>query len=197
MADPITLGTLGMVASGASAGVGAIGSIMGGNANSAAYKYKAGMASIAEKVALQNAEMARAEGEVGASQAGMRYGQLAGKIKANQGASGVDVNSGSSVDVQKSQNLVARMDQRMIRQNAARKAYGFEVEAAGAKAEGAQATMASGNAKTAGLIGAFGSILGGVSSVSSKWLQGKTLGMWGDTGDQTLGGEYAYPGAHT
>jgi hypothetical protein len=40
-------------------------------------------------------------------------------------------------------------------------------------------TLAGRNARTSGMIGAASSILGGASSVSSEWLRGQSLGLWG------------------
>ena len=99
------------------------------------------------------------------------------KHKATQAASNVDVNSGTAKAVRDTQTRVSAFDQDIIRFNAAKTAYGYQTKAMADVAEARLDTAAAGTAKQAGWLGAAGSILGGVSNVSSKWLQGQTLGM--------------------
>ncbi len=108
----------------------------------------------------------------------MKSAQDAGTIKAKQAASGVDVGGGSSVAVQQGQKTVSDLDMATIRNNAARKAYGYTVEADIAGKQAELYTAASSNSLAAGNIAAMGSLISGVSSVSSKWLQGNQQGLW-------------------
>ena len=71
------------------------------------------------------------------------------------------------------------MDLGTIRNNAARVAYGYSVEAA---SQGNQATLykaASSNASKAGKLNMMASLISGASSVSSKWLQLDQAGVFG------------------
>lgn len=179
MVDPVSLTAISLASSAAGAGVGAIGSMQQGAATKASYQYKAAVAGINSTIAKQNEAYAYSAGETEAYQSGLKSRFQAGKIIAAQGASNIDVNSGSNVQVQKSQQLVADIDQEQIRTNAARKAYGYEVEAASATNEATLDTSAGENASRAGKIGALTSILGGVSSVSSKWLTASSSGSLG------------------
>ena len=54
MADPITLGTIGMAASGASGAMGIFGSLFGGSAKADTYKYQSSMAWQNAAIAKQN-----------------------------------------------------------------------------------------------------------------------------------------------
>lgn len=166
-------------------GLGAAGSILGafgqqqaGQAQASMYTYQAGVAQMNKTIADQNAAYALASGEVQAQQEGMKTRAEIGQTKATQGASGVDVNRGSSVDVRASEAEIGAENQALTRSNAARVAYGYQVEGAQATAQSNIDLMAASRSKTAGTIGAFTSLLGGASSVSSKWMQGNQAGIF-------------------
>ena len=129
MADPITLGTIGMAASGASGAMRIFGSRFGGSAKADAYKYQSSMAWQNAAIAKQNQKYALDVGEQQAEKAGIAGAAQAGQIKAAQGASGVDVNSGSAKDVQSSHHPVSQMDLHTIREKGAKTAYDFSVQA--------------------------------------------------------------------
>lgn len=184
--DPITLTAISLGATALGGATSAIGGIMSGNANAAAFKYQAGIAQMNTQIAKQNADYSRSVGEVEAQQSGMKTRFQEGAIKVAQGASGLDVNKGSAVAVQDSQHQIGLEDQAIIRSNAAKKAYGFEVEAAQETAKGQLALMSGDSAKTAGYISAAGSLLGTAGSVAGKWLTAKQTGQLG--GDAGGGG---------
>jgi len=169
--------------------------------------YQAGVALMNKDIAKQQADYARAVGEIGAEQAGMKQKQEMGMTKAAQAASGVDINTGSAVDVRQSMIQVGAYDQNLIRSQAAKVAYGYEVEAvqdeaqaslytmtaglermqAAAATEGARMTrqglgiqqQAMDVAKTSGTIGTFASLANAAGSVASKWSQGEYKGLFG------------------
>lgn len=180
---PTQVGGAGIGASAGGSLLGAFGSIFTGKAQSNQASYQAGIAQINKQIALKNAEYERNVGEVQAQQSGMKTRSEIGQTKAIQASSGFDVNKGSNVDVRSSEALIGKENVDVIRSNAARRAYGYEVEAVQDEAQSNIYKMAGANAKTAGGIGAIGSILGGASSVSSKWLQGNQTGLWGSGGD--------------
>lgn len=186
MAAPTALAT---IAGGANAGgavLGAIGALTTGNANAAMYNYRAGMAQINKQVADQNAQYSIETGGISAEEKGLQGGQVIGATKVAQSGAGIDVNSGTAKVVRENQTSAVAEDQSIIRWNAAKKAYGHEVEAAQDTAESVLDTSAASTAKTAGEIGALSSILGGVSSVASKWSQANTLGI-GSSSDGPIG----------
>ena len=189
MADPVTLGMIGIGASAASGGMGIIGSLMGGNAKAEAYKYQSSMAMYNAAIAKQNQKYALDVGEQQAERQGIAGAAQAGQIKAGQAASGVDVNSGSAKDVQTSQHLVSQMDLNTIREKAAKTAYDFSVQATNYENQAKGLNKAASNARTEGVLNAVSSFIGTVGSVSDKWMQGRQLGMWGKGG-----GSNANPG---
>jgi hypothetical protein len=171
MADPLTLATVAIVGSAIGGATKAGGELYTGFANSAAYKYQAGVAAVNQKIAIQNAEYSRAVGESQAERSGIKTAQGVGQTKAVQGASGFRAGEGSGGEVVKSEQMIGAAEQDTIRSNAARAAYGHEVEAINFGAQSKLYSMASTTSKVSGVINATSSLLGGASSTSDKWLQ--------------------------
>lgn len=189
MADPFTWASIGTVASAGGGILSAVGAARSGAAGAQMYRYQAGMARFNRDIARGNADYAITSGETEASLYGLKAGQRAGAIKAAQGASGIDVGSGSSESVRESQAYVTGLDQRQIRENAARKAYGFEIEAAGDETQAGLYDAAAKNTKSASRLAVASSLLSGASGVASKWLQAsKSFGGYSADSD---GGEDA------
>jgi len=178
MADPVTLATISIGSSAAGGVLNAFGAAQKGAATASLYNYQAGIAQFKERIALQNRDYALTVGEDQLASYGLKSAQLAGKIKAAQGASNIDVGSGSAVDVQKSQKLVSDIDMATIRKNAARRAYGYEVEAATQEAQAGLYTLAASKTEEAIPLEVTSSLISGASSVSSKWLQAQQAGIF-------------------
>lgn len=179
MADPVTLTAISLGATAAGGGISALSSIMGGKAKSASYKYQAGLAAINSQIAKQNADYERNVGEVEAQQSGLRTKAEIGATRAIEGASGLDVNSGSAARVQSSEREIGWNNQQIIRANSARRAYGYEVEAMNETAQGQLYKRAASQAKTAGILGAGATLLSTAGSVAGKWSQASTAGVFG------------------
>jgi len=73
-------------------------------------------------------------------------------------------------------------NQQVIRSNAATRAYAFETQGVTAGMQADMYGRASGDALTAGKIGVASTILGGVTSVATKWMQGSTTGIFSGSG---------------
>jgi hypothetical protein len=169
MAFPAVLAGIGMGASALGGIVGAVGSEYSGQAQANMYNYQAGVARVNATIAQQDAKYALAGGEVQAQQAGMRTGQEIGATRAGFGAG--NISGGSASKVIASEIEVGEQNQGIIRANAAKRAYGFQVQGAEDVAQAGAFDVAAQTSKTAGGINAVSSILGGIGSVSSKWLQ--------------------------
>lgn len=130
------------------------------------------------KIAAQNAALTGAEGEAKVGQSLASTRARIGATLASQGASGIDVNTGSNVDVRESEAKLGALDALTIRSNAAREAYGYSAQS---QLDTAQAQ----NAQTAGQISSTASILGGVGSTASSLA--KYLAKNSTTGDITGG----------
>jgi len=175
---------IGGVGLGASLGGGllsAFGAHQAGERQQQMYNYQAQVARINADIDKQNAAYARNKGEIEATQYGQKAAQQRGGILSAQAASGLDVNSGSAAQVRSSQGTLTRMDLTQIRSNAAKVAYDYDVKSTMDINQANLDVMAGENAAKAGNINAMSSILGTVGSVSSKWMQGSQMGMWGST----------------
>jgi Tfp pilus assembly protein FimV len=176
MAAPLAI--VGIGASLVGGVVSAYGAEAKGQADQAMYNYQAGVAKLKAQIAQQNAEYAVRSGGSAAYQSGLKTGETVGVQKAAQGASGVDVNTGSTKAVRDTTTQLGEYDQQLIRENYAKKAYGYEVERETKTAEAGADVVAGEQAKKAGDINAFASILGSVGSVASKWTSGSSAGIF-------------------
>jgi hypothetical protein len=168
MAAPVAAVGLGAAALGGV--VSAFGNYQQGQASAAEATYQAGVAQMNQQIAQQNANYALYAGEVQAQQQGIKTAQQIATTKAEQGAGGLDVSSGSNALVRQSEYNVGQEDIALIRSDAAKRAYGYQVEGVQYGAQASLDKYAASESKIAGTTAAIGSILGGASSVSSKWL---------------------------
>lgn len=177
MADPVSIAAIGMGASAAGGAVGAFGNLFQGGAQSNMYKYQAGVARVNATVAKQDADYAREAGEVEATNSGMRTRAEVGSTRAGMAAGNVDINTGSGARVVKSEIAIGQENQATLRANAAKRAYGFDVKAAGDTATAGALDIAATTSKESGDINAISTIIGAAGNVASKWMQyGQSFG---------------------
>lgn len=192
MADPATMMAVSSGGKVAGAVLGAIGARQSSKAQSNQYMYQAGVAQVNQQIAKQNADHARAVGEVDAQRTGMKTRFAIGTARATQGGRGLDVNTGSNLRVRESIADVGAQDTALVRHNAARRAYGYEIEA---NQQGAQVGMfqaAAANSRAAGKIAMWTSILGGATSVASDYSKASQTGAFKSSAsaDQGWGNEF-------
>ena len=154
-----------------------LGGLMKGFAGFGAARYQAQVAKINAAIAAKNADYSIIKGESEAMRYGIQASQRFGNIRAAQGSSGLDVNSGSAQDVQASQRMVTSLDFQQIRENAARQAYNYKVEEAGYSNQARLDTMQSYQSLLSGGIDAASSFIGSSSSAANKWLYGSQAGL--------------------
>lgn len=127
----------------------------------------------AKKVARNNqimaeyaAQDAERRGEEAAIEAQRRGAQIKGAQRARMAAAGLDLNVGTSSELQSQTDFFSQVDATTARNNARRAAWN-------ARATG-NAAMAQGNAEAyQSNLQAFGTLLGGASQVAGKWNQYK------------------------
>lgn len=185
MADPGAIAMIGMGASAAGGIVGAIGANYSGQAQANMFNYQAGVAQANALLAKQDAAYATQAGEVSAQQSGMKTHYQVGETRAAFGAG--NVAGGSTGAVERSETEIGAQDQALIRANAAKRAFGFNVEAAKDTAQGTMYQTAAKTSRTAGDIGVLSSIIGGAGQVASKWLQYKQY--FGDSSGGGMGAD--------
>lgn len=159
----------GMASTGAGAITSAIGSLEAGKAASEANQYQAQIALNNAAVAKRNASTVGEEGEIEAANQGLKNRATAGTITANQAANGLDVNSGSAVNVRKSADLIGQMDAMTIRSNAAREAYGYQTQANNFTGEAALKTSEASDALNSSYLNAGSSLLTGASTLGKQY----------------------------
>lgn len=165
--DPISLTMMGMAVAGA--GITAAGKYSQGQATANNAAYQAQVAANNAKIAKQNEELEVESGEISAANSEMKTRARVGATLAGQGASGVDVNSGSFVGVRAGEAELGELDALTIRSNAARRAYGYAVQATQDTAQSGLLETESAQAKKAAPWTAAASLLSSASSIGPKY----------------------------
>lgn len=169
--DPVSLS---LAASLAGAAIGGAGAIEQGEAASKAAAYQSQVATQNAQIAKTNAQFAGAEGETNAAASELQTKSKVAAITAAQGANGINVNTGSAVDVRQSASELGELDALNIRANAARSAYGYETQGAADTGQAAVDKSTSQNDATAGIIGGSATLLSGAGNAGLNFarLQG-------------------------
>ncbi len=162
---PLISAVLGTAGAGLTAG----GLWEGGQATANAATYSAQVAANNAEIARQNAKYAVESGNAQAYATALKGANTAGKIKAGQAASGVDVNSGSAADVQQSQREGDVLDTETVLNRGDLQAYGYRTQGAGYQAEAQLEEAKAEQAPIGADLGAAGSLLSGASGVAGKW----------------------------
>lgn len=140
-----------------------LGDVQAGNAEANADKYNATIFGQNAQQELENASFVAQAGEINAAASEQKTRAELGSIKANQGASGITIGTGSSANVQASAAQVGMLDAMTIRSNAARAAYGHQVGSVNEAARAELLKSEAKNAKQAGYMGAATTVLGGAA----------------------------------
>lgn len=183
--DPATLGLIGSVASGL---FGAVGQISSGMAQASSAKYNAAVARNNQIIAEQNAARAAQAGRIQAQGQDIKNASRMGAIVAGEAASGIDLGSGTSKELQDSAAQLGRLDTATILDNAMQTSRGYSTQAMNFGAQSALYTAQASNAQTAGFLGGANSILGGATSFADKWARFRFEGVGGGSGN--TGGFY-------
>jgi len=141
----------------------------GGMAASNAAAYQSKVAQQNAQIAEQKKQMELAAGENQAAKQGMQEHAQAGAIVAAQASRGVDVNSGSALDVQTGQSQVSMMDQLAIRSDMLKRAWGQDIAANSFRNQAQLYGMESDNALIAGGLKAGSAAFQGGSALDQKY----------------------------
>lgn len=159
-----SLSSLATYASLGSAALGGVGAVMQGRAASAAAGYNAQVAANNATIATNNANAIGAQGEQNVAAAGAKTKAAIGATLADQGASGVEVNSGSSVNVRESESKLGMLNALNIRSQAAQAAYGQQTQSAADTGQESLYKSQQISDELGGYISAGSTILGGVGN---------------------------------
>jgi hypothetical protein len=159
----VPLVVVGMAAAVAAAGVSAYGQVRSSN-------YQA-------KVAEQNAQiqenagaLALQRGAIAAGVERMKESQAEGSARAAMGGSGIDLQSGSSLDVLADSRMMNELDAQTVANNAAREAWGYKTAAVNDRAQAELSRMS-------GRYGAAATLIGGAAQATSMWSGYKSASM--------------------
>lgn len=171
----ITAGTAALVVGVAGAAASAAGAL-------SQAKYSSQVARNNATIAGQNSAYAAQAGNQAAQEASLQSAAQGAGLKADEAANGVDVNTGSAVNVQSSQRMAGTLDTDQVMHNALLQSYGY------------QSTVESENAQakqdiSAGDLQATGGLVQDASSLGFKW------GGGGGGNDNLLPGDTGYAGS--
>jgi hypothetical protein len=152
------------IAGAVGAGVSAIGTVSSGIAASQAASYNAAVQRNNAIEAQQNAQYAREAGVAQEEAAGQKAAGQLGAVKAGIAANNIDVNTGSALDVQKSQREAGLLSEENISNNAALQAYGYQTQATGFQSQAALDAAQSAQAIPGSLLAGTGSLLSNVGT---------------------------------
>ncbi len=152
-------------------GVSAIGALQGSRAQAAQGAYQAQVSANNAKIAQQNAALAIQTGEAKGEATSLKNRETMGTIRANQAASGVDVDTGSPVDVRTTQRELGNLATQTDIYNSQLQAYGYRSQQTNFQAQSQLYAYEAPQALTGAEIGAAGTALGS----ASKWFGPSTF----------------------
>jgi hypothetical protein len=171
----------------------AFGAWSSGKANANMANYQAQVATNNATIAGQNADYAIASGLQRSQTQSLKGASQGGRLKASQAANGVDVNSGSAVDVQVGAAEANQLDTETVLNNAQLAAYGYRSQQTNYEAEAALDKSKASSSTLAAALSAGGSLLGNASSIGGKWGGGESSWSNGQIGTFSEGGNNGAP----
>jgi hypothetical protein len=117
------------------------------------------------------AQDATERGQVAAQRRGLAGRQELGSSRAALAAQGVDVSSGSAADVQASEAGLTAADEVTLRNNAAREAWGYKVEAINERQAGQVAAITGDSAAAGYRAASWGTALSGAAQTYGLYSQ--------------------------
>jgi hypothetical protein len=161
--------------------VGAVGQMQQQQAAQQQAQYMAQVAKNNQIIANQNATYARQAAAAQEARQNEKTAAVIGATRAAQASNGLDVNSGSNLDVQSSAEELGQLDAASIRSAGERQARAYENQGTGFADQAALYGMTPGPS----MLGLFGNILGTAGSVSSKWASYQQNGVFSGAGSST------------
>lgn len=152
------------------AGLSAYGASEQADAQKKAANYQAQVEAENAKIALNARTDALQRGELEAQKAMRQQAQLIGTQRAALAASGVDVTQGSALDLLASTRFLGQEDVATIQSNAAREAWGYEIQAgnAGSASNFERWKASQSNPTKAGIMAGASSLLSSASSYAGR-----------------------------
>lgn len=162
-------GPIAIAAAVAASALTAYGQLEAGKAAKQAGDYNAAIARNNQIIAERQAEDAVKRGDIAADEQRRKTARIAGAQKAAIGASGIALDSGTPMDIFGDTAAFGELDALTIKSNAAREAYGYQVQGMNFEAEGAMARTRGNNAQRASYIQAGSTLLGGAAQAGDMY----------------------------
>jgi hypothetical protein len=149
--------------------LGLVGGLVSAAGASATGNYEAQVARNNEIIANQNAQYAREAGMQAATNQSRAGAAKEAAVVGGLAASGVDINTGSAVDVIAGQRETNKLDTETVENKAELTAYGYTTQAVNYEAQARQDELSGQVGATSGLISGIGSLAGSASSLPFNW----------------------------
>lgn len=165
----LAVGVVGGIAGGA---IGAVSNYTQGKQQQAYYNYQAQVAQENAKIAEQNAAQERQSGIEEARMQRIKTLQAIGSQQTAMAANGMDVTSGTSLDIIEDTSAMGELDALSIQYNAEKKALAYEQQANNFQNQSNLDVISGKNAYSAGVMNAASSGLNGLgklTGVAKKW----------------------------
>lgn len=167
--DPFTLAAASLVTGALGTVSSVVGGIQNANAQASQMQYQAAIADRNAQIANRNAAYAAQAGEAKAQQEGLKNREILGRVRVAEAANGLDINSGSDLDVREAQRITGVEDVDQLRHNAMLQAYGYQTQSGNFTAQAAADRAGASNVTALEPLTAATSALAGLSSLGTKW----------------------------
>ncbi|CCG40162.1 virion core protein, T7 gp14 family [Magnetospirillum molischianum] len=184
-ASAVAIGALALSAIGT--GMSVYGQIQQGEQQKKMADYQAAVGEQNAKISDRAAQDAEERGRVAEQQQRLKTSQTIGTQRSALASSGVQVDSGSALDVVSDSSMLGEMDALTVRQNAEREAYQYKVQAYSSRTQSGMSTLAGKNAASNAAWGAGSTLIGGLGSVAMTGAKLNSLGAFG-SGTTTFSG---------
>lgn len=131
--------------------------------------YQAAVARNNEILAQRAAADAIARGEVAEGQKRQQNAQLIGRQRAVMASNGVDLGTGSALDIVGDTAAIGELDALTVRSNAAREALGYKTQGMNFAAEANLDQLKGDNAQSAAALTGVSSLIGTAGTVAKQW----------------------------
>ena len=161
-----------IVATAVSTTMGVVSSVQQGKAQQAQYNYQAEVARNNAKIAQANADQQRQEGIEESRLQRIKTLQAIGKQQTAMAANGIDISSGTALDIIEDTSAMGELDALTTRYNAETQALAYEQQANNFNNQANLDVFAGENAYKSGMINAVGQGfqgLGSAAGVASNW----------------------------
>jgi len=176
-ASIFTLANASLAATALSGAVGVYGAVKSGQAQNAQARYQSAVERNNAKIAGWQAEDATKRGQIEEQRQRLATARLRGAQRAGMAANGIEIDSGSPLDVLMDTASLGELDALTIRSNAEREAYGFRSQGGNLMAQAGLTRMAGRNAQTAGYIGAGSTLLSSAATAGDRAATYKRYGI--------------------